>query len=224
MLLACWSAKGGSGTSVVAATLALLLARTATAGALLIDLAGDAPALLGVPEPDGPGVAGWLAAEPDVGADALRRLEITCAGRLSVLAQGRVHHGPPTGRVDELCAALSDDERPVIADCGVLRDDRAGALDAARHALAAAAPHSLLVTRPCYLAMRRALAAPIRPSGVVLVNEAGRALRPADIEEVLGVPVRAVIDEDPAIARAVDAGLLASRVPKALARALRDAA
>ena len=83
---------------------------------------------------------------------------------------------------------------------------------------------SLLVLRPCYLALRRALAAPIRPSAVVLVNEPGRALTRRDIEDVLGVPVRAEVDFDPSIARAVDAGLLAGRVPRALERALKEAA
>src|SRR2546426_1176908 len=72
--------------------------------------------------------------------------------------------------------------------------------------LAAAAGLSLLVLRPCYLALRRAIAAPLRPSGVVLVNEPGRSLGRADVEDLLGVPVRAEIDVDPSVARAVDAG------------------
>ena len=40
MLLSCWSAKGGSGTTVVAASLALVLARTTGHDALLVDLGG----------------------------------------------------------------------------------------------------------------------------------------------------------------------------------------
>nr|MBO2501138.1 hypothetical protein [Thermoanaerobacterales bacterium] len=64
MLVACWSVKGGVGTSVVAASLALLLARDAAPGAVLADLAGDAPAVLGLPEPAGPGVAGLIDAWP----------------------------------------------------------------------------------------------------------------------------------------------------------------
>ena len=67
MLLACWSVKGGSGTTVVAAALALLLAQRSPAGALLADLAGqeglggDGAAVLGLDEPSSPGLAGWLA-------------------------------------------------------------------------------------------------------------------------------------------------------------------
>ena len=35
MLISCWSAKGGSGTTVVAASLAILLSRGEPAGAVL---------------------------------------------------------------------------------------------------------------------------------------------------------------------------------------------
>ena len=79
----------------------------------------------------------------------------------------------------------------------------------------------LLVTRPCYLALRRAIDTPLRPCGVVLINEPGRALTATDIEAVLGRPIVATIPYDVAISRAVDSGLLTSRVPRMLARALR---
>lgn len=83
---------------------------------------------------------------------------------------------------------------------------------------------SLLVIRPCYLALRRALAAPIRPSGVVVVEDGARTLDAADVEDVLGVPVHAVVPWDAGVARAVDAGLLGARLPRSLASALRAAA
>ena len=76
---------------------------------------------------------------------------------------------------------------------------------------------ALLVTRACYLALRRAVATPWRPDGVVLVAEPGRALHGPDIERAVGVPVVATISHDPAVARAVDAGLLAARLPRMLA-------
>src|SRR5438477_86168 len=69
-----------------------------------------------------------------------------------------------------------------------------------------------------------ARAASVRPPGVVLVEERGRALTRADVEGVLGVPVRAVVEVDSTVARAVDAGLLAGRLPAGLERALRNAA
>ena len=55
----CWSAKGGSGTTVVAATLAL----ASPTDSLLIDLDGELPAVLGLPEPAGQGIADWLACD-----------------------------------------------------------------------------------------------------------------------------------------------------------------
>ncbi len=232
MLTACWSAKGGSGTTVVAASLAVLLARSSEPGALLVDLAGDAPAVLGLPEPAGPGLVDWFAAGSEVPVDGLHRLEVPAADRLHLVPRG-VGSFPDGGRcgadalpaglaergdrAEVLTALLATDGRPVVADCGA--EPRGVAL-----AVAAAATRSLLVTRPCYLSLRRAVAAPLRPSGVVVVREPGRALSRADVEDVLGVPVRAEVLVDPAVARAVDAGLLASRLPRTLERSLRHAA
>ena len=216
MLIACWSPKGGSGTTVVSTALGLTLAG-ARGAALLVDLAGDVPATLGLPEPEGPGLSQWLAAGPDVPADALGRLEIEAAPGLGLLPLG--HPPEPngmTGKAGGLVAALSGERRPVVADCG--RADDGVAL-----AVAAGSTLSLLVLRPCYLALRRALAAPLRPSGVILVGEEGRSLGRRDIEEVMGVPVRAEVARDPAVARAVDAGLLSRRVPRTLERSLRHA-
>ena len=61
MLISCWSAKGGAGTTVVSVSLALVLARRTPAGALLVDLGGDVPAALGLADPGDPGLSGWLA-------------------------------------------------------------------------------------------------------------------------------------------------------------------
>ena len=60
MLVSCWSAKGGAGTTVVAAALADRACPLVAAGAVLADLAGDAPAVLGLADPGDPGLAGWL--------------------------------------------------------------------------------------------------------------------------------------------------------------------
>jgi MinD-like ATPase involved in chromosome partitioning or flagellar assembly len=229
MLIACWSPKGGSGTTVVSCGLALVLARSQaearshTPGVLIADLSGDVPAVLGLPTPATPGLVDWLAAGPDVPGAALARLEVDAGPGLRLLAWGgELSAAAATAaegaeRGEELSEALAAGGRVVVADCG-------SAAGGAALAVAAAADVSLLVLRPCYLALRRALAAPIRPSAVVLVDEPGRALTRRDIEDVLGVPVRAEVDFDPSIARAVDAGLLAGRVPRALERALREAA
>jgi hypothetical protein len=216
MLIACWSPKGGTGTTVTACGLAAVLARS-SGGALLVDLAGDATAVLGVPEPAGPGLAEWLAAGADVGPAALARLEVEAGPGLRLLAwrpPAGAGFEPAPGRADAMVDALLGDPRAVVVDCG---SGEAGA----GLAVAAGAVESLLVLRPCYLAVRRALAAPVRPSGVVLVTEPGRSLGRRDVEDVLGVPVRAEVAVEESVARAVDAGLLARRVPRALERALR---
>ena len=241
MLIACWSPKGGSGTTVVTCALAVTLAARSSSGGhpgsgrsgvLLADLAGDVPAALGMPGPSGPGLSDWLAAGADVPVDGLARLEVEAAAGLRLLpwaAAGTTFGASgPSGafggegrgggdRADVLATVLGADSRVVVADCG------SGASGAGL-ALAAGAHLSLMVLRPCYLALRRALAAPVRPSGVILVSEPGRSVTRHDVEDVLGVPVRAVVDHDAAVARAVDAGLLATRVPRALERALRAAA
>src|SRR5215212_8449722 len=85
VLLACWAAKGGAGTTVVATALARVLASGSPSGALLADLAGDVPAVLGLPDPPGPGLAGWLAAGEDVPPDALGRLEVEGPAGLRIL-------------------------------------------------------------------------------------------------------------------------------------------
>jgi hypothetical protein len=116
-----------------------------------------------------------------------------------------------------LAALLGADDRMVVVDCG-------SAPSGAALAVAAAASHSLLVLRPCFLSLRRAVASPVRPSGVVFVEEEGRSIGRSDVEDALGVPVRAVVPIHPRVARAVDAGLLLGRLPSGLERALRRVA
>ena len=198
VMFLCWSAKGGSGTTVVSAALALVLSHRRPA--LLVDLAGDAPAALGIAEPAGPGVADWLAS-PSADAAALQRLAVPSS--------------PADARWGQLAQALGQLGAAAVVDCGT------GAPPAG---LVAAAGHSLLVTRPCYLALRRAVATGVQPSGIVLVHEPGRALTARDVERSLGAPVVAELHYDPAVARAVDAGLLAARLPRSLAHSLKSAA
>jgi MinD superfamily P-loop ATPase len=222
MLIACWSAKGGSGTTVVATALALVLAEnTDNADVVLVDLAGDVPAVLGLPEPDGPGITDWLVAGPEVGAEGLARLAVDAAPGVRVLPRGRGEiHALVEGGIDDerLVPALTSGAGLTVVDCGLV-----GTAPSLGRAVATVASLSLLVTRPCYLALRRALAVPLRPSAAVVVDEAGRALHHDDVAAVLDVPVTARVPFDPSISRAVDAGLLAHRVPARLGRPLRRA-
>jgi MinD-like ATPase involved in chromosome partitioning or flagellar assembly len=217
VLTCCWSVKGGSGTTVVAASLALLAA-SAPGGALLVDLAGDIPAALGLPQPSGPGVRDWLSADARVEADAIGHLSEPATPGLRVVPTGAdgADHCASRARVELLARTLAEQDTETVVDIGVLAP--------AWQPLLARADTSLLVIRPCYLALRRATALTTRPTGIVLVREPGRALGQREVEDVTGVRVLAEIDVEPSIARAVDAGLLASRLPRGLARPLRAAA
>lgn len=220
MFTACWSVKGGTGTTVVTASLAICLARSSRAGALVADLAGDVIATLGYEDATGPGVQEWASAGVDIPSAALRDIEVCVTDAVAVLPAAATPHKPALLAEAEgrrLAVSLAYESRPVVADCGLLASP--GAV-----AVAEAADSSLLVIRPCYLTLKRALSAPTQPSGVVLIDEPGRSLRRRDVEEVLGVPVRAEIPFDPAVARAVDAGVLASRMPRILLRSLGEAA
>lgn len=211
----CWSPKGGSGTTVVVACLALHLAR-AHGEVVVVDVDGDVPGVLGVADPIGVGVHDWLA-DPQADAEGLHRLAQPVAPGVALVPVGRRSAAPwPPGRAADLLAALSTWSVPVVVD--------AGRYEPALHELVAAAPRSLAVMRGCYLSFRRAVSLPVRPSGVVLVKEPGRTLDANDVEGVLDVPVVAEVDLDPAIARAVDAGLLLARVPRNLMRPIRAAA
>jgi hypothetical protein len=251
-----WSAKGGSGCTVVSAAVGLLSASQRET--LLVDLGGDLDAVLGNVEPGlgmgsaghhgcsdsglwaepepgstpvenavvapgrSAGVVGWLVA-PNPPPDALARLERPVVPGLSLLplgpALGAELEAEMAGdelsgeRLEILARLLATDQRRVVVDLGrgLAGQHRwlAPFLDLARY--------SALVTRPCYLALSRA-ARQRRPDGVIVLNELGRALSSADISATLGVPVVATMPWDPAVARAVDAGLLARRLPRTLGR------
>jgi hypothetical protein len=209
MYTLCWSAKGGSGTTVVACALATTSARRRPT--ILIDLGGDAPAALGVSAPTGPGVGDWLAS-PYATPDALAHLAVEVAPDLHLVPAGGVEFGElDEVQAERLAHACADGALPVVVDAG-------------RHAhhdvLHRGAERSLIVVRPCYLALRRAVQRPGLATAAVVVHEPGRALGVSDVERALGVRVVAEVPWDPGIARAVDAGLLSTRLPGALQKAL----
>ncbi len=213
-MIVCWSVKGGSGTTVVASTLALMRAAESQRGALLVDLAGDVPAVLGLAEPSGPGISEWFTNRDHGSAMALQSIAVQATANLQMIAQGSKLLDTNLN-FTELCTALRTFDIPIIIDagCGLPSPD-----------LLAHASSSLLVTRPCYLSLRRAAQLSVSPTGIVLINEVGRALGKHDVEAVIGAPVVAEITFDAAIARAVDAGLLASRIPTIMSKQLATVA
>lgn len=217
-LLAVWSPKGGSGTSVVAAACSLVLARTGPAR--LADLAGDQPAVLGLGTDPETGLADWLAAGSGAPTEVLERLAVEIGPDLTLLPFGGARLAARRADADAgaaLAVALRDGP-PTVVDLGTL--------DAAHHrAVLEVADAGLIVVRPCYLALRRAvrLEPTRRAAGVVLVEEPGRALGVREVADVLGRPVLARVPVRDTIARAVDAGVLPARLPEPLERAARDA-
>ena len=196
-------AKGGQGTTTVAAVLAILHAH-AGHRTLLVDTAGD-PAILATNEPDRPGLAEYLNPAHRL---AIEHVTTNVTERLDLIARGdgtiefdTYTYGLLTGGLDHYDTVI---------------------IDTATHAPAwdRHADHDILVTRPCYLALRRAVTQP-RPAHLAVVTEPGRALNTADIEAALGIPVTVTIALDSDIARCIDAGLLNTRIPRTLTRALR---
>lgn len=178
---------------------------------LLVDLCGDQPAILG--QPDGAlGISDWLVAGEDAAPDALQRLERAVSPTVNLLCVG-TESQPPMERADLLVSLLANDPRNVIIDAGTQDAPLAATI-------CAAAEQCSLVLRPCYLALRRAKQHQGRSTGVILLQEPGRSLRSLDVSEVLDLALVAEIQWDPAVARAVDAGLLSARVPRSLAKVM----
>jgi cellulose biosynthesis protein BcsQ len=214
VLVSFWSPKGGSGTSVVAAACAVVLA--GAHGVRLVDLDGDQAAVLGMAPIEPRGVRDWLAAGPEAPSDALGRLAIEIAPGLVLLPRGTPDRTASGAAGAALAVVLRDSGVAVVADCG--RAD-----DPASRALVEVSDFSVVVIRPCYLALRRAAADDLvrTASGVVIVEEQGRALGAREVADVLGVPVLASVPVRASIARVVDAGVLIARLPDSVARPTR---
>jgi len=209
VLIICSSVKGGSGTSVVAASLAIAaLHLRAEASVLVVDLDGDQPAVLGLPEPER-GLTEWSS-----GCDGLRFDDIIERhDRMQLVGRGRGNHRGATHesdprfdeRLGEELVRASADGRTVVVDAGrwshdIVPDD-ASAL-------------RLLVVQPCYLALRRVVEARPRVDGLVVITPPDRVLTVNDVATVAERPVLARVPLHPDVSRRVDAGLLRSRPPR----------
>ena len=214
MLLALWSPKGGSGTSVVSAAVALVAAGRGETR--LADLGGDQPAILGLslfPADLGvsDGLVGWLAGGPSSPTEWLDEMAVPVVPGLALLPRGPDDFARPSPEAGAALAVALRDGGAAVLDAGSGHDP-GGAVRAAIEVADAA----LMVIRPCYLALRRAVGDPrlARSAGAILVEDPGRALDAADVAAVLGVPVVGRIPVRSEIARAVDAGVLRDRLPE----------
>src|SRR6478735_72483 len=131
MLIALWSATGGSGTSVLTAACSLVLARQArdaghAAGVRVADLAGDLPAVFGLGADPHVGLADWLDAGAEAPTEALDRLLVEVAPGVALLPRGRGPRVPTTLPAPEsgaaLAVALTQGSSLVLVDCGTARE------------------------------------------------------------------------------------------------------
>ena len=139
------TAKPGQGATVTAATLATLCANTGQR-TLLIDAAtGDLPAALGLPTTNSPGLTRYLT---DLHASTVDTLAVPVIENLDLLPLGdpdampaTIDTGYVTGGCDRYDIIIIDAGTRPVTGC-----DTAATM--------------LLVTRPCYLALRRAIETP----------------------------------------------------------------
>lgn len=214
MLTALWADKGGSGTTVAACLLALVRARHRPI--LLVDLAGDVPAALGVAEPTGPGVHDWVSAS-GAPITALDALAVSVNESLRFVPAGAVMAPPDHPRWAEFGQVLAAaDDITAVIDAGTTAGGHVPT------AVVAAAQQRVLVTRACYLTLRRSVGSTLQPSHAIVVHEPGRSLSTNDIAHSIGVSALVELALDPAVARAVDAGLVLSRWPRLMVSRLRE--
>lgn len=228
------STKGGSGTSTVAAGFAGVLGRQASRPStratpvLAVDLCGDLPAVLGTATPL-TGLSEWLDRSSDHDFDDMC---IDCGRGVHLVPTGSSSLPDPNSPSWKRLASILDHHLAhgtrAVVDVGT------GPLPnvftrATRTSATTKTPFRvLLVVRPCYLALRRAIEENsedgVSADGIVLVSGEGRVLTRRDVESVLGVPVVAEVALDPDVARRVDSGLFLSRLPATLVSALEPLA
>jgi conjugative relaxase-like TrwC/TraI family protein len=162
-------ARGGAGTSTIAAVLALT-GRTMVRTELVAHEPDISAALLGAALPD------------ELPAEIVPDLTLTTQ---------------PEGGSAELC----------IVDAGTLTEttDRPSGPGERRVGV---------VRGPGYLALRTLLADDYGLDGIVLLTEPGRALTRRDVTDVTGIEIVATVPVTPAVARSIDAGLLAGRLDR----------
>ena len=203
------SPKGGSGTSVAAAGLAIV--SSSTTRTLLVDLAGDQAAILGLPEPP-VGLSDWVNEMTHHNFDEIL---IDCDNNLFLAPSGSFDFDILTvnawKNLSQALARKVDDGFNIIIDFGT--EEMPLALSRFPH-------QHYIVTRPCYLSLRRAVNLEKSFSGVVVIHEPDRVLTTSDIESVLKMKCVAEVPYSREISRRVDSGLLKSRLPMSLQTAL----
>jgi Mrp family chromosome partitioning ATPase len=197
-----YSHKGGQGVTTITAALATLTANTGHR-TLIIDTGTDQAAVHGIT------IDKWAALGDYLTTTAVTLDDITTniGELLDLIETGDTPITFNTHTYGLLTSGLGPYDTVII-------DTTAAAHQWTRHA-----DTRILVTRPCYLALRHATGQR-RPDHVVVITEPGRSFDIGNIEAVNGTPVSATVPYDPRVARAVDTGALTKSMPRSLSRAL----
>ena len=220
MLISCWSPKGGSGTTVIAAALAMLHAQLS--GSWLVDTQGDLDAVF--PTGDAPATAGfrqWSSVINDARPQRLADVAYAATSDVTLIPAGPVVADAPrpsAQRIAEFAEWIGDDV--AIVDAGTVGD---GGESYAR-LFSDVADHSYCVVRLCFLSLRRLQQSSVTPTGLIIIDEPNRMLAPEDFVRSVHAPVIATIPWDASISRSVNSGTLGRAMPKQLVRALGRAA
>ena len=223
-----YSVKGGSGCSTVAALAAIRRKNDGTRPVRIVDMEGDQPGLLGVPEPATPGVRD-LFEGLSAGGELTRveRFFRPASENLDILARGAglLRHAEQAAAFVDGLKRLPGD---TLIDVGNVHRRGGQPVDppdddiTVRRAVLCQADRRLLVIRACFLGLRLAARERHPPTGIVMMLEAGRPLTAGDVEDVAGSPVVLIVDICPSIARSIDAGLLSMRTPVSLSRDIKE--
>ena len=181
--IAVYAHKGGQGVTTIAVALATLHARTGHR-TLLLDTNNDCAPVLGIEPTRTAGLGEYCASLtvllPDIVNPVTDHLDLITAGQ-APLNYDCSTNGLMNG-LDGLCDTVVVDLKAPAHPALVWIDQR------------------VLVTRPCYLALRQAVNKR-QPDHIVVLNEPGRALTTTDIVAALGLRVTATIPVEPATAR-----------------------
>lgn len=231
-VIALWAPKGGQGVTTIAAGLAVAVGENEGA-CTLVDYGGDLPAVFGMAMDPGVGIWEWDAQhhDDDLADDVTSGLEIRRLGTSVTTKVWLVPSGShlPAGRARCVPAAMNGlraNGGTSVVDLGSLHPD-----DLA-HACAAA-DIAVMVTRPEYVSLRRALRMKAHglTDAVIVVAEPERSLALRDVVDVLDVSTAVQarwndalsVTHSAIVSRAVDAGVFAYRAPVGFAVDMRDA-
>jgi hypothetical protein len=124
--------------------------------------------------------------------------------------------------VDEFLSIARADDADVVAALVRRSTDAQIAIDWGRRQPPNLEGERIIVVTNDYASLQRAVADYHFDAFVLSRYDARRALGVTDVEHALGKRPRAVLNDDPTIGRAIDAGLLTTRLPRSLDNQLQQ--